>query len=1037
MKNKTFLLVLFAALFSVSMHAQVTGTVLDASTAEPIIGANIVEKGTSNGTISDFDGNFILKVQEGTLIEVSYMGYKTVEVKATNGMQIQLGEDTELLDEVVVVGYGVVKKNDATGSVTAIKPDDMNKGLNTTAQDMLAGKIAGVQVTPTSGTPGGAATIRIRGGSSLSASNDPLIVIDGLAMDNNGIQGVANPLSMVNPSDIETFTVLKDASATAIYGSRASNGVIIITTKKGKEGSKPRFSYEGNVSMSNLIDRVETLSGDELRAYAVALGHNDKKTKYLGTANTNWQDQIYRAAISTDHNFNITGGTKNMPYRASLGYTYQDGIIKTSNMQRLTGSINLNPTFLDKHLSFNVNAKGMYITNRFADGGVVGAALSMDPTMPVYADGLENEAELDKFFGGYFQRTKPAQYNDSEWTVTKNDLTTANPVATLEQKDDRSKAGSFVGNIEADYKIHGFEDLRLHANFGADYSFGRQTTVNLPTSYQSHYYGWNGYTEKMKYNLQFNAYAQYYKDFNEDHHFDMMVGYEWQHFYNEGISEGQGMYQPTNKDPELAGKPYSYDVNKWVSENFLVSFFGRANYTALNRYMITATFRADGSSRFAPKHRWGLFPSVALGWKIHEEAFLRDVNWVSDLKLRLGYGITGQQEIGQGDYPYLATYAVSKEHAYYPVGNGSYYEAIDDSGVVLYDASGNKYYYSYRPGAYNTELTWEKTTTYNAGIDFGFLNNRIAGSIDYYYRNTTDLINVVDVPAGTNFKNRVVSNVGSLRNTGVEFTINAGAINKKNFKWDLGLNATWNDNKITKLTTGEGDDYYITTGGISTGTGNSAQVHKVGYAASSFYVYETQKGYTSEGKPFYFVVDRNGDKVINAADKYIYKDANADVTLGLQSKMQFYNFDFSFSLRASIGNYVYNDVLANNIQWVESAKVYQAQNGGYHGLPKSAYNTYWIDGMKSDGMYDQYGNKFSEWFMCDYFVENASFLRCDNITLGYTFDKPNIKARIYATVQNPFVITGYKGLDPEVFGGIDNNIYPRSMTSLIGVSMQF
>jgi iron complex outermembrane receptor protein len=453
--------------------------------------------------------------------------------------------------------------------------------------------------------------------------------------------------------------------------------------------------------------------------------------------------------------------------------------------------------------------------------------------------------------------------------------------------------------------------------------------------------------------------------------------------------------------------------------------------------MITATFRADGSSRFAPENRWGLFPSVALGWKIHEEAFLSDVNWLSDLKLRLGYGITGQQEIGQGDYPYLATYAVSKEHAYYPIGFGTNYEAIDDSGNILYDASGNKYYYSYRPGAYNTELTWEKTTTYNAGIDFGFLNNRIAGSIDYYYRNTTDLINVVDVPAGTNFKNRVVSNVGSLRNTGVEFSINAGAINKKNFKWDLGLNATWNDNKITKLTTGEGDDYYITTGGISTGTGNTAQVHKVGYAASSFYVYETQKAYKDNGQPFYFVVDRNGDNQINAADKYIYKDANADVTLGFQSKMQFYNFDFSFSLRASVGNYVYNDVLANNLQWVESAKVYQAQNGGYHGLPTLAYNTYWIGGMKSDGMYDQYGNKFSEWFMCDYFVEDASFLRCDNITLGYTFDKPNIKARIYATVQNPFVITGYKGLDPEVFGGIDNNIYPRSMTSLIGVSLQF
>ena len=1044
MKIKTFIqrFVLVAMLLVVTLAAfaqqvQVTGVVSD-PTGEPVIGASILVVGTTSGTITDFDGNFSLYADKGATIKISYVGYKEMSVIVDGKpLNIVLQEDSELLEDVVVIGYGVVKKNDATGSVTAIKPDDMNKGLVTSAQDMLSGKIAGVNVTPTSGTPGGAATIRIRGGSSLSASNDPLIVIDGLAMDNNGIQGVANPLALVNPNDIETFTVLKDASATAIYGSRASNGVIIITTKKGAAGSQPKFSYEGNASMSNLMNRIETLSGDEIRAYALALGHNDKKTKYLGTANTDWQDQIYRAAISTDHNFSVTGGAKNMPYRASLGYTYQDGIIKTSNMQRLTGSVNLSPTFLDKHLSFNLNAKGMYITNRFADGGVVGAALSMDPTMPVYSTGLANEKDLNDFFGGYYQRTKPANYNDSKWSVTKNDLSTANPVATLEQKDKSSKAGSFVGNLEADYKIHGFEDLRIHANFGADYSFGRETEENDVMSYQSHYYGWNGYTEKMKYNLQFNAYAQYYKDFNEDQHFDVMVGYEWQHFYNEGVSEGFGMYPTTNNDATLVGTKFNYAVNEWISENYLVSFFGRANYSALNRYMITATFRADGSSRFAPENRWGLFPSVALGWKIKEEDFLRDINWLSDLKLRLGYGITGQQEIGQGDYPYLATYSVSKEHAYYPVGDGEFYQAIDDAGTILYDASGNKYYLSYRPGAYNTELTWEKTTTYNAGIDFGFLKNRITGAIDYYFRNTTDLINVVDVPAGTNFKNRVVSNVGSLRNTGVEFTLNAVAIDNKNFKWDLGANVTWNNNKITKLTTGEGDDYYIATGGISTGTGNTVQVHKVGYAASSFYVYQTEKGYTEAGQPFYFIVDRNDDGVINVSDKYIYKDANADVTIGLQSKMQFYGFDFSFSLRANIGNYVYNDVLANNLQWVESAKVYQAQNGGYHGLPTIAYKTYWSEGMKSDGMYDQFGNKFSEWFMTDYFVENASFLRCDNITLGYTFNKPAIKARIYATVQNPFIITGYKGLDPEVFGGIDNNIYPRSMTTLVGVSLQF
>ncbi|MCM1035360.1 MAG: SusC/RagA family TonB-linked outer membrane protein, partial [Paludibacter sp.] len=840
-------------------------------------------------------------------------------------------------------------------------------------------------------------------------------------------------------------------SATAIYGSRASNGVIIITTKKGAAGQKLKVNYDGNVSFGTLTQRMETLSGDELRVYAVALGHKDSKTQYLGTENTNWQDQIYRTAISTDHNISLVGGTKHMPYRASIGYTDQNGIIKTSNMQRVTASLNLNPSFLDKHLTFNLNAKGMYIYNRYADGGVVGSALSMDPTMPVRGGSqsingntLVSGDVINQWFGGYYQRVKTGNYNDSAWPYTNNAQTTANPLATLEQKNDHANSGAFVGNLEADYKIHGFEDLRLHANFGADYSYGKQVTSISPYSYSNHYYGWEGYAEKHKYNLQFNAYAQYYKDFSESQHFDVMVGYEWQHFYSDYNTDGFGSYQLTNNDPALAGQPYTNRYTySTLTENYLVSFFGRANWIGWNQLMLTATFRADGSSRFAPEHRWGLFPSVALGWKI-KEAFMKDVNWLDDLKLRLGYGITGQQEINQGDYPYLATYTLSQAHAYYPIGGENY--LLDENGNPVTDASGNYLYYSYRPGAYNSELTWEKTTTYNAGIDFAFLNNRISGAIDYYYRNTTDLINVVDLPAGTNFKNRVVSNVGSLRNQGVEFSLNAVAIDRKNFKWDLGFNATWNDNKITKLTTGDGDDYYIATGGISAGTGNNIQAHKVGYAASSFYVYETTELQDANGNTCYAVVDRNHDGEITAADKYIYKDPSAKVTLGLQSKWQFYGFDLGITLRASLGNYVYNDVLASNLQWVESGKVYQAQNGGYHGVLTSAYETYWKTGMRSDGMYAVLYNQdgtfketssFSDWYAADYFVEKASFLRIDNITLGYTFDKPSIRARLYCTVSNPCVFSPYSGLDPEIFGGIDNNIYPRSMTTIVGVSLQF
>lgn len=1033
---------LAALLFvTVSVYAQntVSGTVTDAANGEAIIGANIIEKGTTNGTITDFDGNFTLSVQSGAVLEISYMGYKSVEMAAAPNMKIRLGEDTELLDEVVVVGYGMVKKNDATGSVTAIKPDDMNKGLNVNAQDMMQGKIAGVNVTSAGGTPGGGATIRIRGGSSLSASNDPLIVIDGLAMDNNGIPGAANPLSMVNPSDIETFTVLKDASATAIYGSRASNGVIIITTKKGKAGSKPKFSYEGNVSMSNLVNRMEVLNGNELRAYATAIGLGYDKTRYLGTADTDWQDQVYRTALSTDHNFSLTGGTKHMPYRASLGYTLNNGIIKTSQMQRVTAAINLSPSFFDNHLNINLNAKGLYIYNSY-EAGVVGAAIAMDPTMPVrgaatnvYGQTLISDQTLNDFFGGYYQPTTTANYNDDTWKTAYDSQSTANPVALLNQNSSIANSGSFVGNIEADYKIHGFEDLHLHANFGADYSYGRQKYENSPYGTKNHYYGWNGYDIKHKYNLQFNAYAQYYKDFTDTQHFDIMAGYEWQHFYNDYVSNGNGLIRDTNSDIALRGTPYPVSSLSSKTESYLVSFFGRMNYIGWNQLMLTATVRGDGSSRFAPQHRWGIFPSVALGWKI-KETFLKDVNAISDLKLRLGYGITGQQDIGQGDYPYLATYTISKEHAYYPIGSDGN-ALLDDNGNPVTDADGNQLYTTYRPNAYNVNLTWEKTTTYNAGIDYGFLNNRVSGSIDYYYRQTDDLLNVIPVAVGTNFRNKVISNVGSLTNQGVEFAINAVAVDRRNFKWDLGFNITYNENKITKLNTGE-DQTPIPTGGISSGTGNNIQRHAVGYAANTFYVYETAKGVRENGETFFYVVDRNGDGQVTEADQYYYHSPNAPVTMGFQTKFQFYGFDLGISLRSNIGNYVYNDVLAANLQYAEKEKLYR---NGYHNLLRSAYDTYYNVGMKSDKVYkDAAGTStFSEWYRLDYFVENASFLRIDNITLGYSFQRPKISGRAYVTIQNPCVFSKYSGLDPEVFGGIDNNIYPRSMTSLVGLSLQF
>ena len=970
---------------------------------EAVIGANVVVKGTTNGTITDFDGNFTLTANKGDIIVISFIGYQPQELPAAANMNVILKDDSQLLDDVVVIGYGTVKKDDATGSVTAIKPDKISKGITTSPQDMITGKIAGVNVVSTGGTPGAGATIRVRGGSSLNASNDPLIVIDGLAMDNDGVKGMSNPLSLVNPNDIETFTVLKDASATAIYGSRASNGVIIITTKKGSAGSAPKVSYDGNVSFGKLRSKLDVMTGDEYREYVTNLYGEEKLPHELGTANTDWQDEIYRTAISHDHNITISGGLKNMPYRVSLSYTNQNGIIKTSNFERFTASVNLAPAFFDNYLKFNINAKSMVAWNQYADGGVVGSAITMDPTRPVY----DNSTNV---FGGYYQWSTKAEFNNPDWLLTKNSLAPQNPVALLDLKDDQAKSKSFIGNIEVDYKFHFLPDLRIHANLGADYSEGRQTTIISPYSYSNNYYGWNGTSYEYKYNLSGSAYLQYIKDFNEGKHaLDVMVGMEEQHFHRTGYEIGQGT------DP-VTGDAYDErkrDNTAYGYHSTLLSYFGRINYTFLNRYLLTATLRQDGTSRFDSNNRWGTFPSFAFGWKMKEESFLQDVDFLSDLKLRLGWGITGQQNLSNTmDFPYMALYTANREFAYLPMGD--------------------QYLTTLRPGAYNPDLKWEETTTWNAGIDFGFLNGRITGTLDYYYRETNDLINTVYIPTGMNFSNMLTSNVGSLRNQGVEFSINAKPIVTDDFVWDLGYNITWNNNKITKLTASDDSDYYVATGGISTATGSTIQAHKVGYAASSFYVY--QQVYDENGKPVENTfVDRNHDGMINDSDRYIYKKPSADVLMGLTSKMTYKNWDFSFALRASIGNYVYNDVLANRSD-VSTTGIWST-SGFYSNRPTAALDL----GFSGVGNY----------YMSDYFVQNASFLRCDNITLGYSFQnlfKTNgyngVGGRIYATVQNPFVITGYDGLDPEVQGsadtpGIDNNIYPRPVTFLIGLSLQF
>lgn len=1003
LKLKVLLILVVGFFLSVGAFAQqitVKGHVKD-STGEPIIGANVLIKGTTNGTITDFDGNFTLNAPKNALLSVTFVGYKPVEIQAAPSVMVTLQDDSQVLDAVVVIGYGSVKKNDMTGSVTAIKPDKINKGLITNAQDMITGKIAGVSVISKDGAPGSGATIRIRGGSSLSAENDPLIVIDGLAMDNKGVKGLSNPLSMINPNDIESFTVLKDASATAIYGSRASNGVIIITTKKGQAGARPTITYDGNVSVSNVKSTLDVMDGNDFRSFIKDIwGEGSEAYIKLGTANTDWQNEIYRVGVSTDHNITVSGGLKNMPYRVSFGYTNQNGILKTSKFERYTASVSLAPTFFDKHLTVNANLKGMIAKNQFADSGAVGAAASYDPSQSVYSD----DAYSQNYFGGFFQwNTDASSLNDPTWKRTFNTNAPKNPVAMLEQKDDRALSKALIGNLELDYKFHCLPDLRAHVNGGMDVSTGKQYTDVSPYSSSNNYYGNYGWEQKDKYNLSLNAYLQYSKDFTEKHHFDVMAGYEWQHFHDTSDNEYWGIVPASNNVVEQRGQRYNYVPKSTATESYLVSFFGRVNYTLMERYLFTATVRQDGSSRFNKNNRWGMFPSFALGWKIKEESFLKDVNFLSDLKLRLGYGITGQQNINSGDYPYLPVYEVNQSGGYYP---------ILGEGVT------------YRPNAYNPNLKWEKTTTYNVGLDFGFLNGRINGSADYYFRKTTDLLNSIFVSAGTNFKNKVLSNVGSLENSGVEFSVNTKPIVSATWNWDLGFNITYNKNKITKLTTGDGEGYYVVAGdNIGGGRDMKAMAHAVGYAASSFYVY--QQVYDMNGRPVENeFVDRDGNGIINDDDRYFYKKPTADVLMGLTSRLSYKSWDFSFSLRASLNNYLYNSVEA----------------GASDCNPTSIYSFGALNNRPLIGLSNNIQKLNDNTMLSDYFVQNASFLKCDNITVGYSFKTlfgAPLGGRVYAAMQNVFTISKYKGLDPEMEKGIDNNIYPRPLTTLIGLSLNF
>lgn len=980
--SKRYNTLLCALAISASSFAQsliIKGHVVDENN-EPIIGANIVVKGTTTGTITDFDGNFSLTVpNKNSIIRIAYIGYKDYETTASNKeLKIILKENTEMLDDVVVIGYGTVKKSDATGSVTAIKPDDFNKGLQTTAQDALVGKMSGVNVVASSGTPGSSATIRIRSGASLSASNDPLIVVDGVPVDNSTIEGGGNVIGAINPNDIETFTILKDASATAIYGSRASNGVIVITTKKGTE-SKPRINYSMNLGVSTTAKRLDVLSAEEFKEFVPTVTGVPSNPNF-GTADTDWQDQIYRTALSQEHNLSVSGKIKDKtPFRTSIGYTNQGGIIRNNDYQRLTFNGGLSPKFFDDHLSIDLNLKVSYESNDKVDNSVVGNALRYDPTRPVKT-GSET-ASTDPGLGYYIWMNGGSPMA----------IQTDNPVAQLELQKDNNTIIRSIGNANINYKVHGLEDLSFTLNMGYDILSSKEDkdvpelagmmyTSNMKDGTGLMYDG-----KQEKKNTLLDFYGTYTPDFGDKHSFSVMGGYGWQHFWKKFNSstlspEGEELFSPTH----------------YETEYYLLSLYGRLNYTFLNRYMITATLRADASSRFAKNNRWGYFPSVALGWKISEEAFFKEQEIMTDLKLRLSYGQTGQQDI-LNDYPYMTTFNVSYPESSYQFGD--------------------TWYNTYRPNGYDPDIKWETTTTWNIGLDYGFLNNRIYGSIDYYKRHTKDLLNTINVISGTNYAPVLTTNIGAMDNQGAEFSINFVPVNTKNWKWTVGMNYTWNDSKITKLNVIDSSNNFVETGDIS-GTGKKVQMFMVGERPYTFYL--AKQAYDEAGQPIEGkYIQPDGSISSTETRSSTGKSALPTSYLGLNTQVTYKNWDFAISGHGSFGNYMYNFVAAD--QYTQS--VYSDQ-GSYSNILRATKDT----GFQTQQLYS------------DYFLEDASFFRIDNISLGYTFNKlwnSSSSLRLTLGVQNVAIFTGYSGIDPEIYSGIDREVYPRPRTYSFSASLTF
>ena len=950
-------------------QSTISGTVSESENGFPLPGVNVIIKGSSSGTTTDFYGKYQLTANNGDVLVFSYVGYTSQEVIFAGQavLDVKLSEDASALDEIVLIGYGGVKKEDLTGAVDLITAKDFNQGPIVSAQQLISGKIAGVSVTSGSGAPGDGQTIRIRGNGSLGLSSNPLIVLDGIPLNDGGVGGSRNPLNLINPNDIESMVVLKDASATAIYGSRGANGVIIITSKKGKEGDF-KFNVNASTTIHTAIDQVDVLSTEEF----VGVINSTGDTAYidlLGASDTNWQDEIYKDAIGKDFSFSALGSAFGVPMRASLGYTDHDGILRTDNFQRTTGSLNFSPSFLKEQLKVEVNLRGSVAKNTFADRSAIGSAVSFDPTQSPYDAGSQ--------YGGYFAWIDAGTGNQSNLAQT-------NPLALLNLRDDTSQVDRFIANIKVDYTLPFVEGLKATFNLGHDSSMSDGVTLVsdlIPTSDSTFNGSKNTYNQEAT-NQLLDVYLTYITSFNDAHNLTAVAGHSYQAFEFDNTSY--------DSEAEEDGNDFEF-IDR--SKNVLLSYFTRINYDYQGKYLLTATLRADASSKLNPDDRWGYFPSLAAAWNLHKEGFMSD-SFFDELKLRAGYGEVGNVN-GLGDYRFLTKYVGSQSTANYQFGSS--------------------FYQTYRPEPINTELRWEVGRTTNIGLDYAILDGKLRGSVNAYMKETKNLIASSSVDPFTNFGNRIDANIGDMENKGIELSFDYTPIQNENFEWSINYNISFNDNKVTRL------PFDQAVGGISGGVGNNIQTHTEGQTPYSFLVY--QQVYDASGAAIEGVyIDRNGDDIINDDDRYIKESPFADVIMGFNTNLKYKNWDLSVISRANFGNYAYNNVASN--------AVFSQAIGNSGGFLRNIHSDYLNTGFMD---YTETS------LLSDHYVQEASFFKIDNITLGYTLKDAykDTDIRFYGSAQNVLTVTNYEGLDPEIYGGIDNNFYPRPRSFVFGVNIDF